>query len=272
MSFGARAMTDFGLIGEGTGTAGAAVRPNLIDQAEFHGIDKITLGPNKPDSTNGITVFNAGYNGFKNLKLALWNYYADDISNNLYAQADYTLPVKSWKLKLGGQYLYQKDVGDNLAGDLNFRMWGLKAVLAGKGWSVFGAFNHSGGDTKMLNAWGGDPGYTSMIFSRNQYRESVDAFQVGFQYKILKNLMFKAAYSKYKESETDAPARVLGAGSSGFVSPQKDADELDLVLVYKPVKKWMIKLFYANRTSEYDSVNGKDLTQRHTRLVTSYSF
>jgi hypothetical protein len=34
MSFGARAMTDFGLIGEGTQTAGATVLPNSIGQAQ----------------------------------------------------------------------------------------------------------------------------------------------------------------------------------------------------------------------------------------------
>lgn len=274
MSFGARSMTDFGLIGEGTKSAGAAIKTSTIGQAKFHDISTATFGKNAPD-TNGITVFSAEYGGFKNVKLQLWDYYVDDIANNVYAEAGAVFPFKDkgMKLKLDGQLLYQSDTGSSYGGDLDFNLFGLKATLASKKWAVFGAYNNSGGDGAMLNAWGGDPAYTGTIFSRNAYRENVSAYKVGFKYKILKNLTFITAYADYGQSDTAAPAKVLKVGSSGFVDPVTDATELDLVLIYKPTKKSMLKMFYADRTSEYDgSGNGRELQQKHLRFVASIGF
>jgi hypothetical protein len=267
MSFGARAMTDFGLIGEGTGTAGAAVIPALIGQAEFHKISKITLGEGAPD-TSGITVFNAIYSGFKKTKISLWNYYAYDIANNFLLQGDMGFPIKGFKLKLAAQYLRQQDVGDSLADDLDFNLFGVKAALQWEKWLVYGAYNNSSGDTGMLNAWGGDPAYTSSIFSRNEYRKHVNAFKIGFRYNILRNLAFMASYANYGKSESIG--KIAGVGSD--LTALTNATETDLILVYKPVKGLMVRLFYANRTSEYDGSNGRDLTQGHTRIIVSYTF
>lgn len=271
MSFGARAMTDFALIGEGTGTAGAAIKSSVIDQAEFHDISIATLGAGAP-STNGMTVFNAGYKGIKGWELALWDYYVDDIANNIYLQADTAIKFDKMKLKLSGQYLNQSDIGASLGGNRDFGMFGLKATLASKGLAVFAAVNSSNGDTAMLNAWGGDPGYVSSIFSRNEYRENVDAYQIGLKYKVMKNLTFIAKHTNYGQSDTLAPAKVLKVAPTGMVSSQTDAYETDLILVYKPGKEWMIKLFHANRKSEYDGAGGKDLTQAHTRLIASWNY
>ena len=274
MSFGARAMTDFGLIGEGTKTAGAAIPSNRIGQAEFHDIYKATFG-NENHDTNGITVLSAEYGGFKGVKIEAWDYVVDDIANNFYAEVKGVIPFKDkgMKLKLAGQFLNQSDIGSSYAGDLDFNLFGLKATLASKKWAVFGAFNSSNGDTAMLNAWGGDPAYTGTIFSRNAYRESVNAFKFGFKYKLFENMTFMAAYADYGQSETSAPAKVIKVGSSGFVDPMTDATELDLVLILKPTKKSMLKLFYADRTSEYDGTgNGRELQQQHLRFVGSIGF
>lgn len=274
MSFGARSMTDFGLIGEGTKSAGAAINTSSIGQAEFHDVYKATFG-NENHDTNGITVLSAEYSGIKNLKLELWDYLVDDIANNVYAEAKYVLPLKDkgLKLKIDGQYLYQGDTGSSYAGDLDFNLFGLKATLASKRWAIFGAFNSSSGDNAMLNAWGGDPAYTGSIFSRNAYRESVNAYKVGLKYKLFKNTTLVASYADYGQSDTSAPAKVLKVGSSGFVDPMTDATELDLVLIFKPRKNSMLKLFYADRTSEYDgSGNGRELQQQHLRFVGSIAF
>ena len=199
----------------------------------------------------------------------------DDIANNVYAEAKYVLPLKDkgLKLKIDGQYLYQGDTGSSYAGDLDFNLFGLKATLASKRWAIFGAFNSSSGDNAMLNAWGGDPAYTGSIFSRNAYRESVNAYKVGLKYKLFKNTTLVASYADYGQSDTSAPAKVLKVGSSGFVDPMTDATELDLVLIFKPRKNSMLKLFYADRTSEYDgSGNGRELQQQHLRFVGSIAF
>lgn len=271
MSFGARSMTDFGLIGEGTKSAGSAIKTSLIGQAEFHDIYTATTG--KTDqSTNGITVLNAEFNPTKNIKLGLWDYFVDDIANNIYFEADGIIPLKGKKIKLSGQYLTQSETGDKLAGDRDFSLAGLKASIGNKKWGAFVAYNTSSGDTAMLNAWGGDPAYTSTIFSRNAYRQEVDAYKIGGRFKIVKSLTLKVGYANYGQSKTSAPAKVIGVAPTGFVTPVTDADELDIVLIWKAQKNLMFKLFHANRTSEYDGTDGKDLTQAHTRLIGYYKF
>ncbi len=268
MSFGSRAMTDFGLIGEGTGTAGAAVKPDTIGQAEFHDIDLITLGPGA-ESTDGITAGSLRYDFGNKMKLEVWDYYAHDIANNFYADLSKVLPLgDKRKLKLSGQLLAQTDAGAALAGPLDFNLAGVKAAYVTPKWSGFAAFTNSSGDSAMLNAWGGDPAYTSSIFSRNEYRENVNAWKVGFKYKIMQGLAFVASHARYSESDT--LGKVGGVGSG--LTAQDDADETDLVLVYKPRKGLTFKTLYADRTSEYDGSNGKDLSQGHWRLVMNYAF
>lgn len=271
IAFGARSLTDFALIGEGTGTAGSAINTRTLGQAEFHQISDAIVGDGA-QNTNGISVLGATFSKSKKLKFQVWDYYVDEIVNNIYSQLDVMIPMKGLKLKLSAQHLDQREKGDQLAGNREFHLYGAKVTLAGKGWAVFGAMNESGGDTAMLNAWGGDPAYTSQIFSRNEYREDVTAIKYGLKYKILKNLIFMASHADYGKSETMAPIKVIKAGSSGMASPRTDAREMDLVLVYKPVKHWMFKVFYADRTSEYDGTNGKHLDQAHTRAVATYTW
>ena len=275
MSFGARSMTDFGLIGEGTRTAGAAIKTSTVGQAEFHDIRTATFGLKDTMSTNGITVVNAEWDPTKNVKLGLWDYYVDEIVNNIYFEADGTIPLKGKKIKLSGQYLTQSDTGAKLDGDRDFSLVGLKAGIGNKKWGAFVAYNTSSGDTAMLNAWGGDPAYTSTIFSRNEYRQDVDAYKIGGRFKIVNSLTLKVGYANYGQSKTNAPAKVLGLNPADFpngVAPVTDADELDIVLVWQAQKNLMFKLFHANRTSEYNGTDGADFTQAHTRLIGVYKF
>lgn len=285
MSQGARTVTDWSLIGEGTNTAGTAIPTHVFGQSEFNDISEATLGPGAA-STDGITAVNVEYTGFKMVKLAAWNHYVDEIANNFYFQADSTIPVGGYKLALSGQVLNQDDVGSSLAGGLDFTLVGAKATLKGKGWSVFLAANSSSGSTAMLNAWGGDPAYTSSIFSRNAYREDVNAFKIGFKYKIMKDLVFLASHANYGESDTSPMSAFAGIIPAGAIPnmgkciggttcvASNDATETDLVLLYKPsqVKGLLVKLFHARRESEYNDAHALELKQAHTRLIAAYKF
>ena len=281
-----RAATDFGLIGEGTQTAGAAVNPTdpslEVGQAEFHDIVNFATGTDTED-TNGISVLSATYTGLKNVNISVWDYFADDISNTFYLEGSYGLQVSGMKLKLSAQYLTQSDQGSlvednnqtgtlNFADGIDFDLFGIKAALKGKQWMAFAAYNKSSGDTGMYNSWGGDPAYTSSIFSRNAYRENVSAYKLGVKYDILKNFSVILSHADYGQSDSVGRLPPAGGVTLGLVTAQTDAKETDLVFIYKPMKRLMLKLFHANRTSEYDGSNGAELTQAHTRLIASYKF
>jgi len=217
------------------------------------------------ESTNGRTVVGATYTGVKNLKLDAWIYHSDKIANDFYAEAGYKLPLsKGMSVNLSAQYLMQKDTGDSLAGKRDFNMMGAKAAIGTKKWGAFAAMNKSGDNDDVIagqyfNVWGADPAYTSSIFSRNAYRTDVTAYKVGAHYVFMKGLKLMVNYANY--------------GKSTALS---DATELDTVLVYKPNKEWMFKIFHALRTSEFDGRAAPGLTTErqmsHVRAIASYSF
>jgi len=274
MALGARTVTEFGLIGEGTNTAGTSVKPMIVggtaEQATFLDIDEMTAGGANND--NGINTIQLHYQPSKATKISAWNYYADNISNSLYLEATqgYKLANKS-KVKILAQYLNQKDVGD-YANEIDYNLFGLKAVYATKGWKAYAAMNKSSGDTAMLNAWGGDPAYTSSMFSRNSYRENVTSFKVGGMYKFTPSWIVSAGYANYSKSDTNGKQAGVGV-----LTPMDDAYEVDVVLTWKATKSTTLKITHATRTSEYDNfvtAGGQklDRTQSHTRLIGVWKF
>ena len=281
MAYGSRSATDFSLIGEKTGTAGV-VTPTLTQsptstrlQAQFLNLGT-AAGAGK--ETSGMSAFNATYKAGKNFKISAWDYIAHDISNTMYLCAIYKMPaIKGTKVTLGAQYLKQSEDGANLAGKLNFSMYGLKAKVGNKKWSAYLAYNASNdkaNDTTGVsapvesgfhNAFGADPAYTSSIFSRNAYRQDVSAYKIGAHYVITKGLKLIVSHADYGQSKTSG---------WGGVAVQ-DASETDIVLAYKPTKAMMLKLFAAQRTSEYAyDANGAvtEGKQNHLRAVASYNF
>lgn len=269
MSFGSRSMADGGLIGEYTGTAGA-LKPPMGDRGDFQDIETVA---GMKTSTNGITTLAAINTSIPNTTVALWDYYAHDILNIIYGQVDHKIKLKGiGGLTLSGQYLHEGDIGD--FADHSSDMFGVKASLGNKKYgAIYAAYNHSG-DEATINPWGGDPAFTSSIFSRNAYRADVDAWKIGGKYKILKNLIVSTSYADYGQSTTTGFQKT--ATGLKPLTPTTDATEVDLVIVYKPLKALTLKLMAAQRVSEYDgfTLGGsvKDYEQEHLRLIVNYKY
>lgn len=286
MSFGSRAAADAGVIGENTGTAGVGfvntkfeqfgLGTSTIEQAKFYNMgEAANLGQN----TDGRTVVGATYTGVKNLKADLWVYHSDDVANDFYTELGYNIPVtEDMAVKLNAQYLVQKDTGDALAGDRDFNMLGAKVALEGKKWGVSAAFNSSGNkdngtEGQYFNAWGADPAYTSTIFSRNAYREDVDAYKLGAHYIIMKGLRFTVDYAEYGKSNSRLGQ--VTATTKNTNSALEDAYEVDIALNYKPNKNWFFRVFNARRLSEFDGrsiASTPERRQNHYRAVVAYNF
>ncbi|MFA5233268.1 MAG: OprD family outer membrane porin [Sulfurimonas sp.] len=275
MSMGSRAAADYGLIGEATTTGGAAVKflvngGTVYEQAKFYNMGEIA----GYEDTNGRTVVGATYTGVKNLKADVWVYHSDEIANDYYAELGYKIPVtEGMAVKLNAQYLMQKDTGDALAGEKDFNMLGAKIALEGKKWGVYAACNKSGDEDTAatekgyFNAWGADPAYTSTIFSRNAYRDDVDAYKIGGHYIIMKGLRFMVDYAEYGQSDT--------VSYNGAAVATDDAYEVDIAFNYKPNKNWFFRVFNARRVSEYNGDLAVGITERrqnHYRAVVAYNF
>jgi len=268
MSYGSRAAADWGLIGEFTGTAGMYMKPFDTDGAgsspylkrgTYYSIED-TLKAGTTDS-NGIFV--AGYEKkIQKFNFEIWDFLVDDVANNLYAQGTYKWPLGKGKAVKLSAHVWNQNVSNNAYKDTyGGTMLGAQALLK---WGpvVAKLAYETKDDGGLLNAWGSNPGYTSSIFSRNEYRSNVDAYKATLVWMPLKGLKFVASYADYGQSD-------MKGGKFGL--PTDDADELDLVVIYKPRPDVTLKLFNANRTSEYNSAKA-ERTQNHTRLIMNFAF
>ncbi len=271
ISFGARAATDFGLIGEG-GTTGGAIGPFNVnkpdakkEQSYFYNMGE-AAGVTR---TNGRSFAGLSYSGIKNFDASFWVYHSDKIVNDYYSELGCKMPlVDDLFVKLNAQYLKQKDTSAALAGQKDFTLYGAKITFGSKDWSLYLAANESKDSSVndgFFNAWGADPAYTSTIFSRNAYRDGVEAYGAGGEYMLLKNLKLLADYAHYSKSDTKV----------GVLRANRSAYELDIGLNYKPTKELLLRVFNSQRVSEYDGLlaNGvKQRRQNHYRAVVAYSF
>lgn len=267
MMMGSRATTDYGLIGEYTNTAGVAVNPSKL-KGEFIDIEKLAF-TNGIDSngnavnTPGITIFSLINKSFPKTTIQLWNYYAYDIANFLSVQVDKTITLNSIDTTFKFQYIKENDIGDSLQGSLNATMYGVMAIVKLNPLVLSAAFNNSNGE--FFNPWGFDPGFTSSMFSRNEYRDDVSAYKIGSQYTFTKNIRLSLSYANYGQSNS------YGGNVDRTLYPTRDATEIDTVLSYKPTKTLVVKLLNVLRTSEYES-STSDRKQNQWRVIAQYKF
>jgi len=83
----------------------------------------------------------------------------------------------------------------------------------------------------------------------------------------MKGLKVIASHAEYGQSDMTLKRK----GGKPALASQTDAKETNLIVVYKPMKNLSLKLFNANRTSEF-STAAKERTQNHTRLIVNYNF
>ena len=282
MAYGSRSAADFGLIGEFTKTGGMAISPfsespTSLKRGEYNSISNTTSGT---ATASGIAVF--GYERkFENLKLNVWDFKADNILNNLFVEADYKIKLGKGKaLVLSGQYLNQTidDLTLNAGGNTyGGAFYGAQAKLKYNKLVLKAAYNKKDDEGGFYNAWGANPGYTSSIFSRNEYRDNVSAYKVTGVYHFMKNLKVMVSHANYGQSDMVLKGKLKNAAKTPYtLTSNSDATETDIAIIYKPRKNVMLKLFNANRTSEFDGAVGGSKTfqktQNHTRLIANIAF
>lgn len=261
MAYGSRAAADFGLIGEFTGTAGMVLNPfKDIQRGTFYKISDVL-----DNDTSGVAVIGMNKR-FDHFTIEAWDFYIQDTLNNFYLEVEYPFYAnKGFAAGLHGQFL-QQSVDAKYDAMYGGNFYGVKLSTKMKKLKLNFAYNKKDDEGGILNPSGANPGYTSSIFSRNEYRSNVSAYKVSALYPLMKNLKVIASYANYGQSDM-----TLKRKGKPALASQTDAEEINLVLVYKPMKNLTFKIFNTQRTSEfYTKVNDKK--QNHTRLIVNYKF
>jgi hypothetical protein len=207
-------------------TSGYSYVDSLNHTARFENMGTYALGR----SNDGVSVISATYTGIENLKLQIWNYYAHDIANIIYGEANLgwkCLVSDAVKPSAGVQVIKQNDVGDSYAGDID------SLYVAGKfGFNVANfdlsfAYSQSGknktGESPLKNAiitpWGGMPAYTQGMVTRHMFLAGTKAAKIagGYNFKELgANLTTSAYYTEFDMDKNSGYGIARTASEAGF--------------------------------------------------------
>ncbi|OHD87711.1 MAG: hypothetical protein A2Y52_00325 [Sulfuricurvum sp. RIFCSPLOWO2_02_43_6] len=221
--------------------------------------------------TNGVTAVAAIYKGLPNTTLQLWDYYAHDILNALYAQANVTwgCPLNS-DIKMTGsaQLIQESDVGDNLAGEVDSLYWGVQ--LAAKYGNVNAAVAYSQNDESdtatikggTITPWGGMPAFTQGMVTRHQFMSGTDAWKVsgGYNFKDMgANVTASAYYASFD------------VGSKGGYTTGKTTEPgFDIIWNPEAVKNLQLRL-RGNFPDKFKNA-AEDTSWDEYRVIANYNF
>lgn len=320
IQYGTRSLTERNLLGDvGYGiTAGTGITDNNSTHTTEGGL--IPSWGKESFQDMGLAMFGRSFSGAQRVKSAgvtalgidykkgdlkarVWDYYAHEMYNTLYADAEYQMNIAGAKVTLGAQGLKQDDVADfknglggqalkaNVGlsrvpidggaviyrtkisedGSIDAFFWGAKAQAEIGDLTLKAAYNKNE-QGHVINTWGGDPGYTSTIFSRNEFRADTSAYKLGFEYNLqsfVPGLKFIYNHAMY-DTNVKTTATWNGTAwvtASGIRNEKTEVHDYVLHYVVPSVKGLWCRLFHVlrdNDTREYE--------QEHTRLIANLSF
>ncbi len=267
-----------GTFANGYGTTGTGLNLALQsgygagkDTGKFVTMSKVALG----DTVQDRPVYAAAVinNSVKGLTLQVWDYYAVDILNAIYAQADYKFhlgidAVASYQFwnenGVGDQFIAKAGMGA-VKGTLNAVKL---AIVPVKGANVYGAASKTeqqkGSGTAlnggMITPWGGTPGFVQGTVTRLGYTAGTTAWKAGASYDIMSNLNAHVSYAQFNTS-----ANALYAANN----ETHKAGETDFDITYKPSAVKNLEL-------KFRGIYAKDFTPNSDfneyRVIANYNF
>ncbi len=164
-------------------------------------VDASVMGTHVGD--NGVYVLAGINNSIKDLTLQAWEYYAVDVINAVYLQADYKIGVaKDMDLALSGQFYNIEGLGETKdllsklgTGKVDYSVYGAKASLSTPvDLTPYIAYNKiseqkdNNGGTCVFAAWGGIPEFTQTeeLWSSGANLNNASIIKVGADYSLEK--------------------------------------------------------------------------------------
>lgn len=261
-------------------TSGYSAADSRDQATSFVNMGEYALG--SAGNNDGVTVGAVIYSGIENLKVQLWDYYAYNILNAMYGQADYTVAALSNGVTpyVSAQFIKEDGVGNNYASALAGEVDSL--YIAAKVGAKFGnanayiAYSSTGSNsaaeaaaTPLKNAiispWGGMPAFTQGMVTRHQFMAGVDTWKVAGSYNFKDMGVNASATAYYTSFKMD--------GNSGY-GVARTATEPGFDLQYYPeaVKNLQLRL-RGNFPRNYKNATGAaKVGWNEYRFIVNYNF
>lgn len=227
-------------------------------------------------STKGVTTVGAIYSGIPGLKLQLWDYYAYDILNAIYAEANVEwkcLISDAIKPYAGVQYIKEDDVGKKYATKVNSDFIAAKAGAKFNNFDLSFALSHNSKDSSAkinggtITPWGGMPAYTQGMVTRHQFMAGTDAWKVAgnYNWKDFGVNLNTALY--YAEFDMDK----LNGYSDATASDKATEAGFDIIYNPEAVKNLQLR-FRGNFPRHFKETTAGNMGWNEYRFIANYNF
>ncbi len=133
---------------------------------------------------DGLTLAGAVWRPAEGIVAQAWEYYAHNLANTIYGQADGIWPVGgALVLSASAQGVYQRDVGAAYAGEFQTGMGGVQGGASWRGWTMTAAGTITDGGADIFNPWASYPGFTSLVEEDNNVA-GAKAWMVELRYDL----------------------------------------------------------------------------------------
>jgi len=261
---------DGGIVGAAAGYT--AVAGNTAEyQGEFTNMGTWAVG----QDTKGVSTVGAIYKK-DNLKLQAWDYYAYDILNALYLQADVKWNcILSDKVKpfAALQYINENDVGLAHAGKVDSDFIGAKLGAGVGGLTAYVAYSEQSEaktgtaalESTTITPWGGMPAFTQGMVTRHMFIAGTKATKVAATYNFKEHGINLSATGYYATFKMDDNA---GAASLNNIKTKEPG--FDIKYYPAEVKNLLLRV-RGNFPTDFTSVGGgRDWSEY--RFIASYKF
>ena len=238
---------------------GHVTRMKKLDSSSFKYMSDIA---GAVDTKKGLTVAGTRYTISKWLHGGMTNHYAWDVMNTFYIEGNSAWALKNdVALRLSGQYTRQQSVGDELIGDFNTSVFGLKLGASYKNAILSLAYTSTDNDHDILAPFGGYPGYASVII-KDFDRAGEDAWLVGLSFNAAEiGLDGLTVFANYVDGDTP--------DSGPNASP--DQQEFDITADYYFPKSVAEGLWLRTRVALLDQQGPNATDQQDYRIILNYT-
>lgn len=251
--------------------SGYGAGTTLAQSGDFVDMGVVALG--EGNDSDGVTAAAVIYKGIDGLTLQAWDYYAHDILNAIYLQADYgwkCLLNENVKMNASAQYIGQSDVGGSLAGKVDSDYWGVKLGASSGALSTYVAYSQTGDSDGFMNGgiltpWGGMPAFTQGMVTRHQFFADTDSWKIAATYN-LNTILDADVKASVFYTEFD-----VGENSSDYAKGLKST-ESGFDIEYQATKDLNLK-FRGNFPNHFGySTSGVPFDWDEYRLIANYNF